>query len=139
MFIREVIISYRWALVGPYLLISSLLGYLAAYWFLLPGDWWSGDDGTGLTRFRPVIGIILALKSPWNSTPYPERRVCLSFIIIFLTTQLFIFGYTEMGIWADHYTAINRLPLQFIPALLFAAIVIFHSRLVQKTNSICHA
>jgi len=49
------------------------------------------------------------------------------FIVVFLATQAFIFGFTDQGIWADTYTAINRLPLHFTPALIFAALTIFHS------------
>ena len=50
------------------------------------------------------------------------------FISIFLATQLFIFGFTDQGIWADTYTAINRLPLHFTPAVIFAALTLLHSR-----------
>jgi hypothetical protein len=105
-----------------------------AYWenFFTLGSW-------NLLWLLVVAGIILALKSPWDATPYSERRVSLSFIIVFLATQLFIFGFTEMGAWATRFTAINRLPLQFIPALLYAAIVVFNSRLTQKNSAISHA
>jgi hypothetical protein len=58
-----------------------------------------------------------------------ECRVGAVFIVIFLAPQLFIFGFTNQGAWADTYTAINRLPLHFLPALLFASLAIFHARL----------
>jgi hypothetical protein len=58
----------------------------------------------------------------------PARVASVAFIGIFLATQLFIFGFTDQGIWADTYTAINRLPLHFTPALIFAALTLFHSR-----------
>jgi hypothetical protein len=53
------------------------------------------------------------------------------FIGIFLATQLFIFGFTDQGTWADTYTAINRLPLHFVPALIYAALIINQARAWQ--------
>jgi len=58
----------------------------------------------------------------------------MGFVLILMTTQLFIFGFTNQGLWADTYTAINRLPLHFIPAVLFALIVIAHASLAEKNS-----
>jgi uncharacterized membrane protein YwaF len=59
----------------------------------------------------------------------PARRAGVAFILVFLATQLFIFGFTDQGVWADTYTAINRLPLHFAPALIFTAFIIIHERM----------
>ena len=75
--------------------------------------------------------ILLGFRSPNSLSGYRARRTALSFILIFLATQIFIFGFTNQGLWADTYTAINRLPLHFIPALLFAVIVIANASLKQ--------
>ena len=72
--------------------------------------------------------LLLGFKSPNHLSGYRVRRTALSFILIFLATQIFIFGFTDQGLWADTYTAINRLPLHFVPALLFAVIVIAHAK-----------
>jgi hypothetical protein len=68
-----------------------------------------------------------------GSKPFadPARRAPVVFIGIFLVTQLFIFGFTDQGIWADTYTAINRLPLHFTPALVFSALTLLHSWVVR--------
>lgn len=77
-----------------------------------------------------AAGMLLALTGG-ERTPNPARRAGAVFIGIFLVTQLFIFGLTDQGAWADSYTAINRLPLHFVPALIFAALVIACSRAKQ--------
>jgi hypothetical protein len=46
------------------------------------------------------------------------RRPLISFYLVFATTQLAIFGFSEQGRWAEDSTAINRLPLHFAPALV---------------------
>jgi hypothetical protein len=63
----------------------------------------------------------------------PAQRTGLVFLGIFVTTQLFIFGLTKQGLWAKDFTAINRLPLHFVPALLFAAFIILRARFDQLT------
>ena len=76
-----------------------------------------------------AASLVLGFRSPNLVSGYRARRSALSFILIFLATQLFIFGFTDQGLWADTYTAINRLPLHFLPALLFAVVVIGHASL----------
>jgi len=68
----------------------------------------------------------------------PARRVGAVFIGVFLATQLFIFVFTDQGIWADTYTAINRLPLHFVPALIYAAVAILCSRASQSGMRTAH-
>lgn len=50
--------QYR-LLVTPYLLISMVLGYLAAYWFLLPSGWGRAPEEISTRFFRQVFGWIL--------------------------------------------------------------------------------
>jgi len=92
------------------------------YWdnFIKMGSW-------NLLWVAVAASILLGFKSPNALSGYRSRRAALSFILIFLATQLFIFGFTDQGLWADTYTAINRLPLHFTPAILFAVITITHA------------
>jgi uncharacterized membrane protein YwaF len=50
---------------------------------------------------------------------------------------MFIFGFTDQGIWADTYTAINRLPLHFVPALIFTALIIICERMTPMGGFDC--
>jgi hypothetical protein len=90
--------------------------------FFLMGSW-------NLLWLLVAASLLIAVlgKEPPAS---PARRAGVAFILVFLATQLFIFGFTDQGIWADTYTAINRLPLHFLPALIFAALVILNERMV---------
>ena len=47
-------------LVSPYVLIASLVGYLAAYWFLLPSQWRLEPEQRRLMKLRAVLGPALA-------------------------------------------------------------------------------
>ena len=98
-----------------------------AYWdnFINMGSW-------NLLWVAVAGSLLLGFKSPNLASGYRARRTALSFILIFLATQLFIFGLTDKGMWADSYTAINRLPIHFVPALLFAVIVIVHASLTRN-------
>ena len=96
------------------------------YWnnFIRLGSWnlfWVLLAGSLILAFKPLKGLATC----------PARRTSLSFLLIFLATQLFIFGFTSQGLWANTYTAINRLPLHFVPALLFAMLVIARESLLQ--------
>jgi len=102
---------------------------LPVYWsnFVKMGSWnlfWLAIAaalylGTGITR-----------PSPGDRT----RRAVLSLVLIVIATQVFIFGFTDQSLWADTYTAINRLPLHFTPALLFIVFVAYRARLVSNSN-----
>ena len=94
------------------------------YWknFITMGTWnlfWVAVAGS----------LLLGFRSSTLSSGYSIKRTVVSFILVFLTTQVFIFGFTNKGLWADTYTAINRLPLHFIPALLFVVMVTIHASL----------
>ena len=94
------------------------------YWdnFINMGSW-------NLLWVFVVASLLLGFKSPNVLSGYRARRAALSFMLLFMATQLFIFGFTDQGLWADTYTAINRLPLHFVPALLFAVVVIANASL----------
>jgi tetratricopeptide (TPR) repeat protein len=47
-------------LVMPYVLCATVFGYLCAYVFLLPGNWWPNTEAAGLRRLRAVTGPVLA-------------------------------------------------------------------------------
>jgi len=54
-----------------------------------------------------------------HDIPARVRHISWAFLLLFISSQLFIFGLTSQGEWALQYTAINRLPLHFLPGLLF--------------------
>jgi hypothetical protein len=66
-------------------------------------------------------GLLLACRRPHER----RQRAVLAFLALFIASQAFIFGFTEQGEWASRFTAINRLPLQLLPALLFAVALAF--------------
>ena len=101
------------------------------YWenFIAMGSW-------NLLWVMVAAGLLLGFRSPNLFSGYRARRAALSFILIFLATQVFIFGFTDRGLWADTYTAINRLPLHFVPALLFALVVIAHASLTENETGV---
>jgi len=78
-----------------------------------------------------TASLLIATASGRLST-VPAYRVGCSFIWVFAATQVFIFGFTDQGAWADTYTAINRLPLHFLPALIFTGLLIFATRIQQR-------
>jgi len=100
------------------------------YWknFFTMGNWnllWVLLTAGLILQFGPVS------RSSPTATRYQVRQVGLGFILMLLASQLFIFGLTEQGRWAITYTAINRLPLHFTPALLFTAFVMVRSSLIK--------
>ena len=94
------------------------------YWdnFFSMGSW-------NLLWVLVPASLLLSIKSTTVVSANRVQRIGLAFFGVFLATQWFIFGLTDQGLWADTFTAINRLPLHFVPALLFAAFMILHSRL----------
>jgi hypothetical protein len=94
-----------------------------AYWdnFFSMGNW-------NLLWLLMSASLLVAVV---GGKPHPNaaRRAATIFVLIFSATQIFIFGFTDQGVWADTYTAINRLPIHFVPALIFAAISVIDSHL----------
>jgi hypothetical protein len=65
-----------------------------------------------------------AMAAAWRRPIERPQRTALAFLLVFIATQAAIFGFSEQGQWAERFTAINRLPLQFMPALLFACALV---------------
>ncbi len=59
-------------------------------------------------------------------------RVAAAFFVIFVAMQWLIFAFTTEGAWAVDYTAINRMPLQMLPAVLFLLTMALASRLGER-------
>lgn len=110
--------------IGSFGLEMHNVAYVYLNNFILMGSW-------NLLWVAVGAGLLLAISSSDALPGYRTRQTTLSFILIFLATQLFIFGFTDKGLWADTYTAINRLPLHFVPALLFVVVLMAHSRLAE--------
>jgi len=94
--------------------------------FLVMGNW-------NLFPLAVLAGLLLSLQSPLGKNQVQARRTGLAFTGLVIATQLFIFGMTDEGLWADTYTAVNRLVLHFVPALLFMVLVVVQSRLAVTT------
>ena len=120
-------------LVIPYIGSFALETHnvLQVYWdnFIEMGSW-------NLVWLALTACLLIGIKSRNVTSGYLSRRAALSFILIFLATQIFIFGFTDQGLWADTYTAINRLPLHFIPAIIFAIVVIVCASLNQGESKL---
>ena len=54
------------------------------------------------------------------------RKALLGFFVLFVCTQLFIFGLTEKGAYAATGTALNRVLLPFLPVVIFAVVLIIY-------------
>ena len=108
----------------------ELHNILHAYWvsFINSGSW-------NLLWVFVAASLLLGFKSPNTVSGHRTRRTALSFILVFMATQIFIFGFTDRGLFADTYTAINRLPLHFVPALLFAVVAIAQASLTQDKTA----
>jgi hypothetical protein len=89
-------------------------------------------------------GISFFLSGSWNLTwlllatclvisasAAKERIhvVVATFIFVFLATQIAIFVFSSHGEFAILYTAINRLPLHFLPAILFSTVIVVQHKL----------
>jgi hypothetical protein len=68
--------------------------------------------------------VIVAFLASFFSKSARIRKSALIFIGLFAASQLAIFAITEQGAWAQTFTAINRLPLHFAPALVFTIFLI---------------
>ena len=68
-----------------------------------------------------LTGLVVTFKSNER-----QRWILTGFVLVFALSQWLIFGFTEQGMWAESYTAINRLPMQMLPAVIFIAVVGLH-------------
>jgi hypothetical protein len=62
-------------------------------------------------------------------------RVAAAFLFIFVSLQVVIFVFTTEGAWARDYTAINRMPLQMLPALIYL-LVLGAERVLERRPSV---
>ena len=94
------------------------------YWdnFFTMGSW-------NLLWVLVLAGLVLSVLTPTSLSSKRVQRISLAFFSIFLVTQLLIFGLTDQGLWAGTFTAVNRLPLHFVPALLFAVFIVLYARI----------
>jgi hypothetical protein len=63
-----------------------------------------------------LAGLLFAARSRF-------ARVTAAFLLVFAGLQVAIFVFTAEGAWARDYTAINRMPLQMLPALLYLVVL----------------
>ncbi|EED32016.1 hypothetical protein NOR53_3258 [gamma proteobacterium NOR5-3] len=80
--------------------------------FLLGGSW-------HLLWTAVLVSLAVALFTIRQRS----ARVILVFAATAVSGQVLIFFFTEQGAWADDWTAINRLPLHFVPALIMALFI----------------
>ena len=96
------------------------------YWnnFFISGTW-------NLFWLYTALGALSLALLPAGRV----RRAILVFYTVLALAQWFIFELTESGQWAQDWTAINRLPLHFAPALIFALAVLAQA-FVQRSHVI---
>lgn len=115
-----------------------LLGSYALQSFDLWDDYWSNFFESGTWHLLWTL-VILAAVSLLILPVGRLRRTLITFYGVLLCAQLFIFEGTELGQWADDWTAINRLPLHFAPALVFSLVILSQSFLAPtKTTAVRH-
>ena len=108
-----------------------LLGSYALQNFDLLDDYLENFFNSGTWHLLwPVLVVGLA-----GLATAKDRQLKLTLAIFFLVAflaQLLIFEGTEQGAWAEDWTAINRLPLHFAPALIFALVLIARDHLLSS-------
>lgn len=111
-----------------------LLGAYTLQTFELWDDYWNNFFISGtwhLLWLYTALGALSLTLLPAGRV----RRTILVFYAVLVLAQWFIFEVTESGQWAQDWTAINRLPLHFAPALIFALAALVQS-LVQRDHLI---
>lgn len=76
--------------------------------------------------------VILSLTIAMARFRVFENRIVLIFLLVFFVQLFAMFFLTSEGKWAEDYTAINRLPLQLLPAIIFACMIIWHSAVARQ-------
>jgi hypothetical protein len=62
----------------------------------------------------------------------PMRRAITSFYLMCALAHIVIFDNTVQGRWAEDYTAINRVPMHFTPALIYCFMLIGHKLMLAR-------
>ncbi len=94
--------------------------------YLQPNNVWSAYGRNALVLgswnlLWPAMAAVLFLLAI-NRRSQPVTRVAWIFTSFFIGLQVLIFGFTTEGAWARDFTAINRVPLQLLPAFIFLII-----------------
>lgn len=84
-----------------------------------------------------LAATVICLLAARPATPL--ARVAGAFFLVFVGIQVVIFVFTAEGAWARDYTAINRMPLQMLPAVLFLVVVTLAPRLAGAFQALAGA
>lgn len=102
------------------------------------------DVGSAYWRSAFLLGswhvlwalALVALALRVSRQPSPFRRTILAFFGVFAGLQVVIFVFTAQGAWAADFTAINRLPLQMLPAIIFMVVLAIDRALPRLLESV---
>ncbi|MEH6636972.1 MAG: hypothetical protein V7700_15725 [Halioglobus sp.] len=103
-----------------------LLGSHALQSFELWDDYQDNFFENGTWHLLWTLTLVAAI-SLWFTPGGALRKAALAFYAVLLAAQLVIFEGTASGQWAEDWTAINRLPLHFAPALTFLLAIVLHA------------
>ena len=110
---------------GTTLVDLPFLSDLGAHNYDLLDDYWINFFKSGTWHILwplLIMTIVVALKVITG----PTRIAVLCIILLPLLAQAILFTSSSQGRWAEQWTAINRLPLQLAPALIFCLVLILH-------------
>ncbi|MEM9760737.1 MAG: hypothetical protein AAF933_15965, partial [Pseudomonadota bacterium] len=100
-------------LMGSYALQQYELGDDYLDNFLLGGSW-------NLLWYLVIAAILVSVVRARRDR---SARIGLAFFAVAAAAQVMIFFFTEQGAWAEDWTAINRLPLHYVPSLVIVSVV----------------
>lgn len=100
-----------------------LLGSFALQSFDLWDDYRENFLNNGTWHLLWLFVLLSAIGLKFLS-PGILRRTLVAFYAVLLAVQVVIFHATEQGMWAEDWTAINRLPLHFAPPLVFSMLIL---------------
>lgn len=113
-----------------------LLGSYGLQDFDLLDDYLDNFLGSGTWHLLWSM-LLLAVAAIVATTRSKLGYTLLAFYAVTLAAQVLIFEGTAIGKWAEDWTAINRLPLHFAPALMFSVLLLItHWRLPDQAVSL---
>lgn len=71
--------------------------------------------------------LVLAMVSLPVVPAGRTRRAVAAFLFSCMAAQFLMFQFTELGMWVEDGTVVNRLPLQMAPAYVFAVFLVLHA------------
>lgn len=98
------------------------------------GDYWQNFFLEGSWHLLWPLLILAAVAMLRRETPR-ERLVVLTFLAAVIASQAFIFGFTVQGVWAEDWTAINRIPLHLAPALVFCLALVSPAQRQRRSET----